>query len=62
MVFFGPAAGAALLPAMGFFVHGRPGASFGLLLRNAAVFIALLDVFGLAFLFVGVTGLIAPGA
>src|SRR5882757_2690029 len=50
MVFFGPAAGAALLPAVRFLVHGRPSAPFGLLLRNAAVFVAFLDVLGLALL------------
>jgi hypothetical protein len=61
MVFFGPAAGAALLPAVRFLVHGRPSAPFGLLLRNAAVFVAFLDVLGLALLLAGVTGFVAAG-
>src|SRR4029077_7979791 len=61
MVFFRAATGPALLPAVGLFVYGRPGAPFGLLLRNAAVLIAFLDVFGLAFLLVGVTRFVAAG-
>jgi hypothetical protein len=52
MIFFGPAAGAALLPAVRFLVHGRPSAPFGLVLRNASVFVAFLDVLGLALLLV----------
>src|ERR1700756_4520988 len=61
MVFFRPATGAALVPAVGFFVHSRPGAPFGLLLRNAAVLVAFLDVLGLALLLLSVTGLVAAG-
>ena len=48
-----------LLAATGLLVHSRPGTSFGLVLRDAAAFVALLDVLGLSFLFVGVRGLIA---
>src|ERR1700759_5303918 len=61
MVFFGPAAGAALLPAVRFLVHGRPSAPFRLPFRNAAVFVAFLDVLGLALLLAGVAGFVAAG-
>src|SRR5215469_4551034 len=61
-VAFGMAAArAALLAAAALLVDGRPGAPFGLLFREAAAFVAFGDVVGLAFLLVGVLGLVAPG-
>src|SRR3954469_11924327 len=55
------AAGAGLVAAAAFLVHGRPGAAFGLFLRHAAILIALLDMLGLALLLVSVTALVAAG-
>jgi hypothetical protein len=51
--------GAGFLAAAAFLVDRRPGAAFGLLLGDAAVLIAFLDMFGLALLFVGVAALVA---
>jgi hypothetical protein len=48
-----------LLAAVGFFVHGRPRPALGLVVRDTATFIAILDVFGLTFLFVGIARLIS---
>jgi hypothetical protein len=45
------ATGSAQLAAPGLLVDCRPGAPLGLLLGDAALLIALLDVFGLALLF-----------
>jgi hypothetical protein len=59
MVFFGAPSGPALLSAVGLLVHGRPSASLGFLLGNASMFVAFLDVFGLAFLFFGVARFVA---
>ena len=50
---------AGALSAAIVFVDGRPGATFGLLLRNAAAFVALLDMLRLPFLLVGVFRLVA---
>jgi hypothetical protein len=55
MIFLRGATRAALLPAVGFLVDGRPGAPLGFLLRNPAVLITLFDVFGLPLLLVRVT-------
>jgi hypothetical protein len=44
-----------------FFVHGRPGPPFRLVFSDPTVLIALFDVFGLAGLFVGVSGLVTTG-
>jgi len=59
VIFLSAATRAALLPTVGFFVHGCPGAPFGFLLRNPAVLIAFLDMLSLSLLLVGVTGLVA---
>src|SRR5678816_265059 len=54
------AAGAAgLLAAAVVLVDGGPGPGLGLLVRNAFLFVAFRDVVGLAFLFVGVFGLVS---
>jgi hypothetical protein len=53
------AAGAAFVAAAGFLVDGGPGAPLGFLPADAAAFVALLDVFGLAFLLVGIAGFVA---
>jgi hypothetical protein len=55
VILLGAATRAALLPAVGFLVHGRPGAPFGFLLRNPAVLIAFFDMLGLPLLLVRVT-------
>jgi hypothetical protein len=59
MVFHSAAAGTAPLSAVGHLVDGGPGAAFGFFGRQAAGFVAFLDVLGLALLFVGVTGFVA---
>src|ERR1700735_2101821 len=41
-------------------VDGGPGATFSLLLRNAAAFVALLDMLRLPFLLVGVCRFVSP--
>lgn len=46
----------ALFSAARYFVHCRPGTFLGFFVRDAARFIAYFNVFGLAFLFGGVTG------
>src|SRR5215213_2028602 len=53
------AAGAALLAAPRGRVDRGPRAPLGLLLRHAAVFVALLDVLGLPLLLAGVTAFVA---
>src|ERR1700757_718853 len=58
-IFFRPASGAALLSTVRLLVYGRPGSSLGFLLRNAAMFVALLDMFGLTLLLVGIAGLVS---
>jgi hypothetical protein len=50
MILFCTASGSALLAAVRLLVHGRPGASFGFPFGNAAMFVAFLNVFGLALL------------
>src|SRR3569623_939955 len=59
MVFLVAAARAGLLAAAALLVDRRPGAALGLLLRDAAVLIALLDMLGLALLLVGVAAHVA---
>jgi hypothetical protein len=59
MIFRLASAGTGLLSAAGFFVHGRPRPALGLVLRDTAILIAILNMFGLTFLFVGVTRLIS---
>jgi hypothetical protein len=54
-------AGAALLAAVGFLVHRRPGAPRGLSIRDPALLVAFLDMLGLAFLLVGVLDLSPRG-
>src|SRR4051812_37831866 len=44
------APGSGLLAATTFLVHRGPRTAFGLLLRRAAIFVAFLDVLGLALL------------
>lgn len=51
-------AGSGLLATTAFLVNGGPGAALGLLLGNATVFVALLDVVSLALLLVGIGGLV----
>src|SRR6516162_8899779 len=53
------AARAAFLPSVSFLVDRRPGATLGFILGHTALLVAFLDVFGLAFLFVGIAGLIS---
>src|SRR6266481_8138579 len=53
------AARAALVAAAGLLVDGRPCAPLGFLPADAAMLVAFLDVFGLAFLLVGVAGFVA---
>ena len=43
-------------------VDGRPGSPFGLFFCHAALFVAFGDVLGLAFLLVGVLGLVCQRA
>src|SRR5579863_608456 len=50
---------AGALPAAVVLVHRRPGATFGFLLRNAAVLITFLDMLCLALLLPGVFRLVA---
>jgi hypothetical protein len=52
-------AGAALVAAAAFLVDGRPGPPLGLMLRHAALFVAVGDMIGLAFLLVGVFRFVA---
>jgi hypothetical protein len=52
---------ACLLAAPVILVHGRPGPALGLLFRNAALFVTLGDMFGLAILLVGVFRFVAAG-
>jgi hypothetical protein len=59
--FLAPFLAAALLAAAVGFVDGRPGALFSLFRADALLFVAFLDVFGLALLFAGVAGFIAAG-
>jgi hypothetical protein len=61
MIFGRTAAGAALLPAVGFLVHGGPGPSLGLVFGDAALFVALLDVFGHPLLLAGVIRFVSTG-
>src|SRR5665213_1181797 len=56
----GAAARAGFLAAAVVFVDGRPSAPFGLLFRDATLFVAPGDMVGLAFLLVGVFGFVAP--
>ncbi len=51
-------AGTALFSAAGHFIYGRPRASLGFFGAQAARFVAFFYVFGLAFLFAGITGFI----
>src|SRR3954470_24383825 len=53
------APGAALLAAMGFLVDRRPGPAFRLLARDAARFVAFLDMLGLPLLLAGIARLVA---
>src|SRR3954451_11430728 len=53
------AAGAALLATMGFLVDRRPGPAFRLLARDAARFVAFLDMLGLPLLLAGIARLVA---
>jgi len=55
MVFRFATPGAALLAAMSFLIHRRPGAPGNLSVGDPALLLTLLDMFGLAFLLVGVT-------
>src|SRR6266566_6235500 len=53
------AARAALVAAAGLLVDRRPGTPLGFLLGDAAILLALFDMFGLALLLVGVAGFVA---
>ncbi len=44
----------AFFAAAVLFINGRPSAFFGFVFAHAALFVTFFDVFGLAFLFVGV--------
>jgi hypothetical protein len=59
MTDFMASARAAFLAATGFFIDGGPGAAFGFLFGGATIFVAFLDVLGLAFLFAGITRLVS---
>src|SRR5690606_30445254 len=61
VAFLAAAARAGLLAAARFLVHRRPGAALGLLVADAAILIAFLDMFGLALLLVGIAALVAAG-
>src|SRR5579862_5530546 len=50
---------ARFLAAAIILVDGRPGAAFGFFFGNATLLVAFRDMVGLAFLFVGVFGLVA---
>jgi hypothetical protein len=52
------AAGAASLSAAGFLIDRRPGASFGLIIRDTAFLISLLDVTRFALLLAAVARLV----
>lgn len=54
MIFAFAPAGTALFAAMADLINGRPSPAFGLIIGNAAFFVAFLDVLGHAFLFVSV--------
>jgi hypothetical protein len=54
MVFSFASAGAGLLAATTLLVDGGPSATLGFFLGNATIFVAFLDVLGLAFLLVGI--------
>src|SRR5262249_7350350 len=49
----------ALVAAAGFLVHRRPSAPLGFLFPDAPLLVTLLDMFGLAFLLVGIAGFVA---
>src|ERR1700722_15548592 len=61
MVFRRATARTALLAAMGFFIHRRPGAPGDLFVRDPTLLVALLDMLGLALLLVGVARFVAAG-
>jgi hypothetical protein len=62
MIFrFSVSTAAGLFAAFVDFIHRRPRAALGLFLRQAALFVAFLDVLGLAFLLVGVLRFVASG-
>ncbi len=61
MVLVMAAAGAGFLAATALLVDGSPGAGLGLLLGNATVFVAFLNVLSLALLFVGIGGFVTLG-
>ena len=52
-------AGTAFLAAAGHFIYRGPSAAFGFADTGAAIFISFFDMFGLPFLFVGVTGFVS---
>jgi hypothetical protein len=54
MVFSFASAGAGLLAATTLLVDGGPSKTLGFFLGNATIFVAFLDVLGLAFLLVGI--------
>src|SRR5690348_4075017 len=49
----------ALFTAVRLFVHGRPRTSLGFLVRNAAVFVSLLDMLRLSLLLICVAAFIS---
>ena len=53
--------GASFLAAAIIFVNCSPGPAFGLVMGYTLIFVTILDVFGLALLFVGVRIFIALG-
>jgi hypothetical protein len=59
VIFLGATTRATLFSAVGFLVDGRPSATLGFLLRNAAMLITFFDVLGLPLLFSRVTRLVA---
>src|SRR5512143_2997238 len=59
MILRAPAPGAGLLSTVRLGVDRRPRTTRGFVLRDTAIFVSLLDVLGLAFLFVGVCALVA---
>jgi hypothetical protein len=56
------AAGARLLATTAFLVDGGPGMALGVLIGNATVFVAFLNVLGLALLLFGIGWLVTFGA
>ena len=58
MVFCLAAAAATLLAAAGLLVHGSPCTALGFALGNAAMLIPLLDMLGLSFLLVRISGFV----